>query len=57
MLSQRHNLTALMSLLGQWIDKAHHHKPLRELILDMGSSVKKIPENSPSVSRAGGGRC
>ena len=40
-LSQRHNLTALMNLSSQWIDKAHQHKPLRELILDMDSSVSE----------------
>ena len=41
MLSQRHNLTALMDLSGQWIDKVQRHKPLRELILDMDSSVSE----------------
>ena len=41
MLSQRRNLTALMNLSGQWIDKVHQHQPLRELILDMDSSVSE----------------
>ena len=41
MLSERHNLTALMNLSGQWIDKVHRHQPLRELILDMDSSVSE----------------
>ena len=41
MLSQRRNLTALMNLSSQWIDKAHQHQPLRELILDMDSSVSE----------------
>ena len=41
MLSQPHNLTALMNLSGQWIDKVHRHNPLRELILDMDSSVSE----------------
>ena len=27
MLSQRHNLTALMNLSGQWIEKVHCQKP------------------------------
>ena len=40
-LSQRCNLTTLMSLSGHWIDKAHQHQPLRELILDMDSSVSE----------------
>ena len=33
-LSQRCNLTALMNLSGRWIDKAHQHQSLRELVLD-----------------------
>ena len=41
MLSQRRNLTALMNLSGRWIDKVHQHQPLRELILDMDSSVSE----------------
>jgi len=41
MLSGRHNLMALMNLSGQWIDKVHQHQPLRELILDMDSSVSE----------------
>ena len=35
------NLTALMDLSGQWIDKAHQRKPLKKLILDMDSSVSE----------------
>jgi len=41
MLSGRHNLMALMNLSGQWIDKVHQRRPLRELILDMDSSVSE----------------
>ena len=41
MLSQRHNLTALMNLSGQWIDKVHQRQPLKKLILDMDSSVSE----------------
>lgn len=40
-LSTKANLTALMNLSGQWIDKVHRHQPLRELILDMDSSVSE----------------
>ena len=36
------NLKALMDLSGRWIDKAHQRKPLKELILDMDSSVSEI---------------
>jgi hypothetical protein len=41
MLSETHNLMALMNLSGCWIDKVHRHQPLRELILDMDSSVSE----------------
>ena len=41
MLSQRHNLTAMMNLSGQWIDKVHQRQPLKQLILDMDSSVSE----------------
>jgi hypothetical protein len=40
-LSTKHNLTALMNLSGQWIDHVHQRKPLKELILDMDSSVSE----------------
>ncbi|MDA1214954.1 MAG: IS1380 family transposase, partial [Planctomycetota bacterium] len=35
------NLTALMNLSGRWIDTVHQRKPLRELILDLDSSVSE----------------
>jgi hypothetical protein len=35
------NLTALMNLSGQWIDTVHRRKPLKELILDLDSSVSE----------------
>ena len=38
-LSQRCNLTALMNLSGRWIDKVHRRQLLKQLILDMDSSV------------------
>ena len=40
-LSAKSNLTALMNLSGQWIDKVHQSHPLQELILDMDSSVSE----------------
>jgi hypothetical protein len=40
-LSTKANLTALMNLSGQWIDKVHQHQPPQELILDMDSSVSE----------------
>jgi len=41
MLSTKHNLTALMNLSGRWIDTVHERKPLKELILDLDSSVSE----------------
>jgi len=40
-LSTKNNLTALIDLSGQWIDKVHERKPLQELILDLDSSVSE----------------
>ncbi len=41
MLSERRNLTALMKLSGQWVDQVHRRQPLKQLILDMDSSVSE----------------
>jgi len=35
------NLTALMDLSGEWIDKVHRCKPLKQLILGLDSSVSE----------------
>jgi hypothetical protein len=35
------NLTALMDLSGEWIDKAQQRRPLKQLILDLDSSVSE----------------
>jgi len=40
-LSTKSNLTALMNLSGEWIDKVHQRQPLKELILDLDSSVSE----------------
>ncbi len=40
-LSTKNNLTALMDLSGRWIDRVHQRKPLKELILDLDSSVSE----------------
>lgn len=40
-LSSKSNLTALMKLSGQWIDQVHRRQPLKQLILDMDSSVSE----------------
>ena len=41
MLSDRNNLTALMDLSGEWIDKVHRRKLPKQLVLDMDSSVSE----------------
>ena len=40
-LSTKRNLKALMDLSGQWIDKVHRQQPLKQLILDLDSSVSE----------------
>ncbi len=40
-LSTKSNLTALMGLSGQWIDQVHRRQPLKQLILDLDSSVSE----------------
>src|SRR5262245_55155577 len=40
-LSTKENLKHLMDLSGQWIDQAHRHRTLTQLILDMDSSVSE----------------
>jgi hypothetical protein len=57
MLSQRHNLTALMNLSGQWIDKVHRHQPLRELILDLDSSVSETYGQQEGTAYNGHFKC
>ena len=40
-LTQRNNLSALTDLSGTWIDTVRQRKPVREIILDMDSSVSE----------------
>jgi hypothetical protein len=40
-LSTQDNLRKLMDLSGEWIDKVHQRQPLKELILDLDSSVSE----------------
>jgi len=39
--TQRGNLTELTKLSGKWIDRLRERQPMRELILDMDSSVSE----------------
>lgn len=41
MLSSKSNVTALMKLSGRWIDQVHQRKSLKQLILDLDSSVSE----------------
>jgi hypothetical protein len=40
-LTYHSNLDALLVLQGQWIDRVHERKPIREIILDLDSSVSE----------------
>jgi hypothetical protein len=40
-LTQRGNLTELTNLSGKWIDRLRERQPMRELVLDMDSSVSE----------------
>ena len=40
-LSTKSNLTALMDLSGHWIDQVQQRQPLKQLILDLDSSVSE----------------
>ena len=40
-LTQPDNQTALTNLSGRWIDRLRERKPMRELVLDMDSSVSE----------------
>jgi Transposase DDE domain group 1 len=40
-LSTKNNLTALLDISSQWIDAVHQRQPLKELILDLDSSVSE----------------
>jgi len=47
-LTQPQNLKVLMDQPGQWVDKVHQRKPIKEIILDMDSS------DSPTFGRQEG---
>src|SRR6478672_9060109 len=40
-LTTRENLNRLMDLPGEWVDRAHRHRKLTRIVLDMGSSVSE----------------
>jgi DDE family transposase len=56
-LSTQRNLTALMNLSGQWIDQVHQRKPLKQLILDLDSSVSETYGNQEGTAYNGHFEC
>jgi hypothetical protein len=50
-LTQPQNLKVLMNQPGQWVDRVHQRKPIKEIILDMDSS------DSPTFGRQEGSAC
>jgi len=56
-LSQRCNLTALMRLSGQWIDNVHRRRPLKQLILDLDSSVSETYGRQQGTAYNGHFKC
>ena len=40
-LTQPHNLAALMALPGRWVDRVREAKPIKRLVLDLDSSVSE----------------
>jgi hypothetical protein len=36
------NLAALADLPGRWIDKVHHRRPPKIIVLDMGIAVDRL---------------
>jgi hypothetical protein len=57
MLSTKSNLTALMDLSGQWIDKVHRRQPLKQLVLDLDSSVNETYGNQQGTAYNGHFTC
>jgi len=56
-LSTQRNLTALMKLSGQWIDTVHQRKPLKQLILDLDSSVSETYGRQQGTAYNGHFKC
>src|SRR5512142_943393 len=50
-LSTRANLNRLMDLSGQWIDRAHRHRKLTKLVLDMDRDSSLISTTEQMASK------
>jgi hypothetical protein len=56
-LTQPGNRAALMNLLGMWIDRLQERKPIREIVLDMDSSVSETYGEQEGTAYNGHLRC
>jgi len=56
-LTQPQNLKLLMNLPGIWVDKVHHRKRIKEIILDMDSSVSPTYGNQEGSAYNGYFEC
>ncbi|GAG67745.1 unnamed protein product [marine sediment metagenome] len=56
-LTQPQNLKLLMKLPGIWVDKVHHRKRIKEMILDMDSSVSPTYGNQEGSAYNGYFEC
>ena len=50
-LTQPKNMELLANLSGQWVDKVRQRKPLKQIVLDMDSSVSPTAVVRSSASR------
>jgi hypothetical protein len=56
-LTQSRNLELLMNLPGEWVDRVHQRKSLKQLILDMDSSVSPSYGNQEGTAYNGYFQC
>jgi hypothetical protein len=56
-LTQSRNLELLMNLPGEWVDRVHQRKSLKQLILDMDSSVSPTYGNQEGTAYNGYFQC
>jgi len=56
-LAQPKNLKLLMNLSGQWVDRVHQRKSLKQIILDMDSSVSPTYGNQEGTAYNGYFEC
>jgi len=56
-LTQSENLRLLMDLSGEWIDRVHQRKSLKQIILDMDSSVSPTYGNQEGTAYNGYFQC